>query len=305
MKSPEIVLVLILSATTLFAVSCSLVISTPLTISNIGFNGSLDVDPKLTLKGRFGRESLPIIPVLMAAVEGLADMAYLEPKRRIRGFHVANPPQYTDNDISIQPAPNQADFEVGFAVWGLYYVLYTMVMTKTYNDSDFLVLWNDVEVGRIIIQRRRIPSIPDTADFDSSVVPEIQNSSSFGKSAVLAPGGGTMGLDYFFDFMEDEKIAPQEVFLIVMAALKDISKQPDTDVVKPFRSKVPGIKAGIQFMELEKPRTEPPYLLYGNLIDTIRKIPSYSLDHKRFGGMTIIISFDNHIIGEAMMENDR
>lgn len=303
MAASKTIPVCLVYSATLFAVSSTLTISPAQSISQTLLNASLNMDPNLTLRGRFGAESLPVIPMLMNAVSGLADLAYLDYDRRIPGFHVPNLPSYTGIDISIQPSAPATDVEVRFAVVGLYYIFYTMIMKKTFKNSDFGIIWNDVEVCRITINKRSRPSNQESVNANSTVVFGSQPISSLNDTAIPTIATGNTGLDYFFQYLDFEKISPTEVFLTVMATLKDIAKWPDTDIVKPFRSRALGVKAGIQFLELETPRTEPPFLLYGNLIDTIKQIPAYSLQNKRFEGLVIVISFGSDIIGELMLED--
>ena len=292
------------------------VIPQQLSISQSIFNHSLrspllnGTDPKFTLTGRFGSDSLPVISTLMDAVSGLADLAHLPFKERIRGFHVPNLPHYTDIDISIQPAAPATDFEVRFAIWGIYYILYAMVKGKSFKDANFNLLFNNEEVVHLSINNRVVPSAIEANQ--NHLVQGFTNDvrSLSGKTTTKVNATSDLvntGFQHFFEYLhssDDESINAQTVFITTMATLMDLAAWPDTDIVKPFRCGASGFDARIQFLELESPRTEPPFLHYGYLIDTVKQIPAFSLSNKKFAEMMITMSFGSDIIGEAILEKD-
>ena len=87
-----------------------------------------------------------------------------------------------------------------------------------------------------------------------------------------------------------------------MATLKNVAQFPETDVVEPFRSGAEGFDARMQFLQEETPRTQPPFYIYSYVIDTVRKIPAYMVENKRFAELAIVVEYDEEDIGRAVLE---
>ena len=279
--------------------------STIIPAQNVSQSGLLLPDgpvPKLKLSGGYGAERLPMLSVLMNTVGGLADLAYLPSSQRLRGFRVANLPDYTDIDIWIQPVSPATDIEARFAIDGLYTVLYNMITNNRFLYARFDLLYNDVKVGRVTIDIRDKSIDLKKLGFNHT---EVSIDRANLHSSTISPKNTTaleVGLQTFFEFVEPpDKILPQQAFITIMAALNCIAQFPDTDVVEPFRVGAPGFNVQFQSLTLEHKRTEPPFLLYGSLIETLKRIPVYSIEKKRFGGIMIIISFGSDVIGEATL----
>jgi len=315
---------------------------------------------KLTLRGAYGSEDVPVLSLLMNVVEGLADLAHLPSQHRIRGFHVANLPEFTDTDISIQPTAPAVDLEVSIAVDGLYAILYDMTRNKSFKNADFDLCWNYVKVARVLINKRGksadstgisasptdvspgqtassldsttgVASRAENADFDlcwnyvkvarvlinkrgksadstgisasPTDVSPGQTASSLDSTTGVASRAENAGLGWHFEYFESAaKIAPQIFFITVMATLKHIAQWPETDVVEPFLSGPPGFDTRFQLLPRDTPRSEPPFLLYGSLIDVLRQLPAFALEKKKFAELMMIMSFGEDVIGEAVVD---
>ena len=258
--------------------------------------------PKFVLNGAYGGVNLPSVPVLMNAVSGLADLAHLDSKRRIRGFHVPTLPNYTEIDISIHPAWPETDFEAQYGVFGLYCVIYNMITTKTFRNSTFGLGQGGPNLVIVEINKRSKPTNAVEASFHVTNNSTSQDWFLVGITNATS-GTGDRGLQHFFELMDEpsETIAPQDVFITIMATLKNVALEEDEEPVNPFQSGALGFGVRFQSLPMDTPRTTPPFLTYGYLIDTIKQIPGYMIQEKRFGGIMIIIMFGEDIIGEAVL----
>ena len=261
-------------------------------------------DSKFVLSGRFGTENVSPLSVLMIAVSGLADLAHLDRYRRIKGFHVSNLPEYTDIDISVQPSAPAKDFQVQHAAFGIYCVLYSMVASKTFTNSTFSLGRGGVNLLQVQISNRVKPGARSSeAGTNHTVVPYSQNASllDIGLQASNYTEGGFQN---FFEYSDDpaDDMLPHEVFITIMATLRSLMLEPDTDIAMPFRCGARGYNIRLDFLGVVPEPKHPPYLRIGNLIDAIKQVPGYMVSQKKFQSMLIVVAFGEEVIGEAILE---
>ncbi len=288
------------STTTLLA----LITSTQAT-ANISLPSRLaDGDVRFGIRGHYGSDPLNIISVLMNTIHGLANLAHQPFHQRIPGFHVDILPWYADLDISIQPAGSARDVEVRVAVTALYYVVYDMIKNKIFTDAEFEILWDGVVVGHIQIGNaaRTGSGVSNAAHISSELSVPLVNDTIAGN---LTAGSGLVGdgLHLYFHYLPDgARMSFQEVFVTLMAALKTLSQFPSAQVVEPFQTGARGFNARIQFYGDETPRTEPPFLTYAVLVDTVRQIPFHMVESKKFAELQVVVAFDEELLGQALLE---
>lgn len=264
-------------------------------------------DPRFGLRGRYGQETLNIISLLVNTVNGLANLAHQPFHRRVSAFHVEILPWYADLDISIQPLQPEVDIEVRVAIYALYYAVYYMIQDTKFTNVDYEILWDSKVVGRISITKGASSSATVNNFLNSSQNTTIQNAQLFNTfnmtNLKATPNLGNEGLRPFFEYYHNaEKLTSSEVFVTIMAALKALAHWPSTQVVEPFRTGASGFNTRIQFLGDEVPRTQPPFLTYGLLIDTVRQIPIFMLEKKRFAELMIAVAYDDEILGKATLE---
>ena len=251
------------------------------------------------MKGTTGDEDLPIISVLMNALSALADLAHEDYRWRIQGYNVPNLPDFTDVIIKIQPAAPFTDLEVRFAIFGIYYIVYDMVKKRKFKVSDYNLYWADVAVGRVTISNRVRPTVAKRDEFNFAQASTNQTR-FFSNESQADPL-----LQTFFEYLskpEVGKLPAPTVFVTLLAALKNLAIFPETDVVRPFSTGALGFTIRLNILEMEHPRTEPPFFLYGNLIDTIKKIPTFMLDNRKFAEIFIVIMSEDLFIGEGTIQ---
>ncbi|KAL6718449.1 hypothetical protein ACLMJK_004539 [Lecanora helva] len=252
------------------------------------------------LNGKYGAEKIPITSVLMNALSGLADLAHLDHDRHIDAFHVPNLPDYTDVDIHLQPVAPDTDFEVQHATLGIYFVIYNMITKHTFRNCTFTLDYKDISLLQVTINKRPKPKygLDANAQNSSSSIP----TSSPNSPTALSDKPGPIP---HFEFVPgpEEALVPQAVFIAMMATIKSVSTFPSTDIVQPFRAGALGFNVRFQCMRMEKPRTEPPFLLYGHLVDVVRGIPGYMLRERKWQGMMIVVTWGREeIIGEGVVD---
>jgi len=261
-------------------------------------------DVRFELRGHYGDENLNIIALLMNTINGLANLAHQPCYKRIPGFHVEILPWYADIDISIQPARPARDIEVQIAVNALYYAVYNMIANKVFKNAEFDIFWDGNIVGQILIEKATGPSRTVSEVFNASQTttePSTPLSNQTVATNLTANSGE--GLRLFFHYRpHGEKMSFQEVFVTLMAALKNLSRWPSSQVVEPFRTGARGCNARMQFYGDETPRTEPPFLTYALLVDSVRQFPFYMVDHKRFAELQAVVVCDGEVVGEVFLE---
>lgn len=72
-------------------------------------------------------------------------------------------------------------------------------------------------------------------------------------------------------------------------------------MVDPLQTGASGYDARLIF-PADDMRTEPPLLTYGYLIDTVRQIPGYMQEQKRWWEMAIVIAYNILVVGRASLE---
>ena len=265
---------------------------------------SLNADgSKFVLSGRFGTDKVSPLSVLMIAVSGLADLAHLDRYRRIKGFHVSNLPEYTDIDISLQPSAPAKDFEVQHAAFGIYCVLYSMVASKTFTNSTFSLGRGGVDLLQVQISNRVRPGVGSKAGTNYTIVPYSQNASLL-DVGLQASNFTEGGFQNFFEYSDDpaDDMLPHEVFITIMATLRSLMLEPDTDIAMPFRCSARGYNIRLDFLGVVPEPKHPPYLRIGNLIDAVKQVPGYMVTQKKFQSMLIVVAFGEEVIGEAILE---
>lgn len=264
-------------------------------------------DVRLRLRGHYGSDPLNIITVLMNTVNGLANLAHQPFQKRIPGFHVDILPWYADLDISIQPAGAGRDVEVQVAVTALYFVVYGMIKDKVFHDADFDIVWDGDVVGHIRITKAvgssRIVGGGFSKSQISSEQPVLLGNDTIAADLTASSGLLGDGIHLHFHYLPDgARMSFQEVFVTLMAALKSLSHFPSAHVVEPFRTGARGFDARLQFYGDDTPRTEPPFLTYALLIDTVRQIPFYMVDSKKFAELQVVVVVDEELVGQALLE---
>lgn len=304
----------IYQATTLLALVTSAVAAVTSPSQNIQpppnlslLNRLADDEVRLELRGHYGEETLNIISVLMNTINGLANLAHQPFQKRIPGFHVEILPWYADLDISLQPAGSARDVEVQVAVTALYFVVYHMINDKIFNNTDFDILWDGNFVGHIQIQKaaglsRAVSRVSNTSQLPSEQpVPLVNDTIAANLTASSNLLSDALRL-YFHYLPTGARMSFQEVFVTLMAALKSLSHFPSAHVVEPFRTGARGFNARLQFYGEKTPRTEPPFLTYALLIDTVRQIPFHMVDSKKFAELQVIVVVDEELVGQALLE---
>lgn len=271
-------------------------------------NRLADEDVRFGIRGHYGEEVLNIISLLMNTVHGLANLAHQPFRKRIPGFHVDILPWYADLDISIQPATPARDIEVQVAVTALYYVVYNMIDTKTFKNAAFTILWDGSVVGQIQINKAAGPSRTVSAGFNTPQISSEQPipllNDTIATHRTTNHSLREEGLSLFYSYFPQGRIMSfQEVFVTLMAALKCLSPFPSAQVVEPFQTGARGYVARMQFYGAETPRTEPPFLTYAILIETVRQMPFHMMESKLFAELQVVIAYDDELVGQAVLQN--
>lgn len=96
-----------------------------------------------------------------------------------------------------------------------------------------------------------------------------------------------------------------EVFLTVMAGLKNAAPHPASDKIPgPYASAAVDVYANVQFYLHRRriPRLKPPFFQYIHVIKALRLVPGYMLEKKRFSELFFSIDVSGVPVGEGYIE---
>ena len=265
--------------------------------SNVILNAD---DHHFGMKIRYGVGNLDMFSVLMNTVEGMADLAHLPSEHRVRGFYLPNLAQYTDINIYVQPMNGATDIDVRVILDGLYYATNNMIKRKIFQTSDFNLFWDNVLVAQITFSSRRQPTALEGNT-------HMTQNLTFNSNITTTNETLTEKLSHLFQYIPSpmgRRLSFQEVFVTITATIRSLAESPESDVVKAFTTGASDTNARFQMVSDETQRTTPPFLQYGNLIDTVRQIPAFMIENKKFAELMIIIGYDGETIGKALLEKE-
>lgn len=270
-----------------------------------------DIDEdRFEIKGRYGEDSINMISMLMNAVNGVADLAHKGFRGRIPEVIVDKLPGYQNVDIRISPALPARDIEVRIALWGLYFLAVNMVETRRFKNANYDLWWDGVIVANIVVKPHTAVATLERSGKQPLTDEEanlslLSSKTSNPTSTLFSTPSTNTGLTCFFKFFSPpagEPIPALEVFVTVLATLRTLAQWPSTDTVEPFRTGCKDHDVRIQFLAQEFPRTGPPFLQYGFLIDMVREIPAFMLGKRKWAELMIVTAFGREIVGTARLE---
>ncbi|KAL8948123.1 MAG: hypothetical protein Q9222_005660 [Ikaeria aurantiellina] len=226
---------------------------------------------------------LPIIDVLMNGLDALSVFAsknYTERSSNMH-FHSSDYPAVT---IDVEPTAPAEDYSNEIAVLCLYHLMADSVTRRFFKQAQVSCVWDNVEVATIWVKKYtpNVPSVPSTVATANPV------------SAAVQPR---------FSYLVDaEGNAIIVVFVTVMDAMKWFAKYSDTAIVpRCYTSPGPGWNSGIFFPGTQAPRTEPPYLEYRWVIESLKRVPAFMLQNGRSAELTIDFRVDDTALGSALL----
>ena len=197
-------------------------------------------------------------------------------------------PAYPQVEIAILPASPATSVQVRLVIWGLYSAVVDRVVTNQLRDAEVVLLWQGRPAGYMYFTTpaaNSLISVNLTHALDSNVL-NLTTSSGISSST---SGANDIFADAFAwtpVFRPNARsLPPKDAFLVCMAVIKAIAPHSGTDKVEsPFHveSAVANANMQIYFHRRAVPRTKPPYLDYGVVLEAIRRIPAWLLLQRKF-----------------------
>ena len=308
----------ITAVSTLAIVSPPQSLSTSLTNSPLLNTTALDsgIDPRFGFKIQFAETDLPKTPCLMNVVELLAQYAECDWSSKVGRRSGVVLPEYPQVEFAVIPARPATSVDVRAVIWGLWVAIRDMIISNNFHELEMEILWELQVVAFIYI----------TLPMDLQIAGQ-NRSLGTDEPLTLLPGsnittGGNIGISNMTENSPDalnagtfswqpifgptaQTLTVFEVFLTAMAGLKNAAPHPASDKVPgPYASAAIGVYANVQFYihNRRSPRTRPPYFQYIHVIKSLRLVPGYMLERKRFAELFFSIEVDGIPVGEGYLE---
>ena len=274
------------------------------------------IDPRFGIRALYAETDLPITACFMNVVELLAQYAELEWLSKVRQRRGVVLPSYPQVEIAVLPAAPETSIEVRTIVWGIWIGIRDMVRKKQFHEAEFELLWEDQVVAYIYFTKPmdlEVTGSNRTLDAESPLtllhspnVPTngMQDISNFIENSSSALSAGRFGWHPLFP-PEAKTLTVVEVFLTVMAGMKNVAPHPALDKVPgPYASAALDVDANMQFYlhRRRSPRQKPPFFQYIHIINALRLIPGYMLEKRRFSELFFSIDVSGVPVGEGYLQ---
>lgn len=306
------------------AVNTLALTSPPRTLSNAFASSRLvntttldtTIDPRFGFMAKYGETNLPLTPCFMNVVELLAQYAELDWLSKVRQRHGVVLPAYPQVEIAVLPAAPANSVEVRLVVWGIWVGIRDIVTRNSFHEAEFDVLWDREVVAYIYFTKPMDLQVTSSngslgTDEPLTLLPSpnettggiLVNANST-ESSSDALNEGRFNWRPLFP-PEAKTLTVVEVFLTVMAGLKNAAPHPASEKVPgPYASAAIDVYANMQFYLHKRriPRTKPPFFQYIHVIKSLRMVPGYMLEKKRFSEMFFSMEVSGIPVGEGYLK---
>lgn len=305
------------------AVSTLTITLPPQTLSNTFATSSLvntttpdsAIDPRFGFKAIYGETNLPSTPCLMNVVELLSQYAELNWRSKVRRRHGVVLPSYPQVEIAVLPAAPATSVEVRLVIWGIWVGIRDIINKNSFHEVEFELFWESEVAAYIYLTKpmdlqvtgRNQTLGPDEtltllSPLNETTGDMLNTSNSTQKSSDDLNEGQFSWFPYFTP--EAKTLTVIEVFLTVMAALKNTAPYPASDKVPgPYSSAAVDVYANMQIFLYRRrlPRTKAPFFRYIHVIKALRLVPAYMLEMGRFSELFFSVGVSGLTIGEGYL----
>ena len=274
------------------------------------------IDRRFGFKALYGETNLPLTSCFMNIVELLAQYAELDWLSKVRQRHGVVLPAYPQVEIAVLPAAPATSVEVRLVIWGIWVGVRDIINRNNYHEAEFEVLWEGEVVAYIYFTKPTALQLTDSngslgRDRPLTRIPS-PNKTTSGSLDILSSKQDTFDTSKNGEFSWIPIIPPNakpltviEVFLTVMAGLKNAAPHPASDKVPgPYASAALEVFANVQFYihKRRAPRPKPPFFQYIHVIKALRLVPGYLLDRRIFAELFFSIDVSGVTVGEGYLE---
>lgn len=274
------------------------------------------IDPRFGYKAIYGEISLPITPCFMNAVELMAQYAELDYMSKARKRHGVVLPAYPQVEMAVLPVAPATSVEIRLIIWGIWEGIRDMLNSKNgFKEAEFQIKWSGKVVAFIYFTKPLDLQRSSGNGTQDQVEKDLDLSLGLNETTINVPDTlNNITSDALTDaqftwmplFIQGGKtLTPVEVFVTVLAGLKSAAQPAATDKVPgPFASSADGFDANMQFYLHKRrvPRTSPPFFQYIHIIKSLRLIPGYMLEKKKFADLGFGVVVSGKVIAEGILE---
>lgn len=286
--------------------------------SNLSLAGSsdpkwLEVQPSSPFRASIvlGNFSLSVISILMLGVEAIATLALRDYEARISGLYLRIE-KYPYVAIAIRPQHRSLGVTNEVALRCIHYGMEYIARHQEFNNATIDCFWYNQRVAQVFFERPKILSglSGHSRSAMATTLGNIVESPSQNLCTTGSSDHDTCALDifssrvtphYFFD-NNSREISVLGVFMTTMTVLTFLAMFKSTDHLGLDRIIESEWDTSMRF---HTGRTQPPFCDYGWLIETVRRIPSFMLQEKRFAEISMGIIVDGVYVGDGLLEKGR
>lgn len=255
-----------------------------------------------------GGPKLRITPCLMNTVAALKQLALGDWEGKIVDGTEYRLDNYPEVSIVMTTPKRKRNVQARFVMWALSLGMYDMIEKKKFEFAQFEMLLNGQTLGWV-----QVVNHPPVTGFTAEKRQANGTLHVGSKSATLLSTNDTFALEPInitnvvtVDDADDpaearldvtfepygETLGVYDVFLPIMSGLTDMARSPSTHQSSGIIIGLQGYKGVICIFRASPPRTDPPFMEYGWVIRAISRIPTYMLEHARFGEVGFKIAVD-------------
>ncbi len=275
------------------------------------------VDPRFKIEIVYGTHQFSAISCLMTAVNVLAILANMNYSGKIRDLRYTMA-QYPDFVITMQPVGPEVEIENRIAVWALYYGVKTIVEDENSRDCEIAIYWDDKLVAKATFKNPEHPKASVVGHFKPTQISNEPtqiltgtNSSTLASKSTANIKANRLADDplntqlkvLFHSSSEAQSLSYIEVFITVMASLKDLAQFSSTERM-PFlvSSAGAGYLARMSFPAEDPPRTRPPYFQVRWAIEAVRQVPGWQLTRGRWCEVGFALMIGEVFVGSGALD---
>ncbi|KAL8834573.1 MAG: hypothetical protein Q9170_003701 [Blastenia crenularia] len=236
------------------------------------------------------------ISLLMNAVDALAIIALKDPRGRSPATHF-HLPGYPIATIDLWPKRLATDVVNEVATLCIYYGIEDMVRNKDQREATFSCEWDHVEVAEVVIRES-----PRTVQHLNE---KLAKPSTIDNSNLTAPIPNALQPDFFY-IRGASNLDVSLVFITIMNALLRFSRMGSSAIVGPcWTDPGPAWDSSMVFPGNGPIRRQPPFLQVIWVIKTLKLVPNFMLQNRRFAELGIVFQVDNIYLGNGLLQKGK
>ncbi|KAL8706991.1 MAG: hypothetical protein Q9201_000039 [Fulgogasparrea decipioides] len=239
------------------------------------------------------------ISMLMNAVDALGQLALKNHRDRSGHFHFTLP-TYRTVRIDVVTIPPATTFLNEVATLCIYSGMLDVIRKRKYKTVQLTCAWDMVDIMEVFITN---PTTAATASNATEPGDPLSATNTTTDAAATTADPILNQLEPRFGYYPySRRLDVPLTFLTLMYTHVMFSKESATDIVpRCYTDPGPEWDACMIFPADGAIRTRPPYLEYRYVIQTLRQVPSWLIQHGRFAELAIAIWVDNIDLGGAVL----